>query len=79
MPLPLKTEDVTAKWLSAALSSRYPGVEVTSLQVGNVIRGTATKMQVLLAYNDAGRAHGLPPTMVLKGGFDIPTSATSSG
>ena len=71
-PLPLKTEDVNAEWLSAALSSRYPGVQVTSLNVGTVIRGTATKMQLLLDYNEAGVEHGLPPTMVLKGGFDIP-------
>ncbi|HJR19288.1 MAG TPA: phosphotransferase [Actinomycetota bacterium] len=72
LPLPLRTEDVTVEWLTDALSSRYPGTEVTVLQVGEVIRGTATKMQLLLEYNAAGREHGLPPTMVLKGGFDIP-------
>ncbi|MEX2558146.1 MAG: phosphotransferase [Actinomycetota bacterium] len=71
-PLPLKTEDVDAEWVTAALSSRHAGVEVTSLKVGTVIRGTATKMQLLLEYNDAGREHGLPHSMVLKGGFDIP-------
>ena len=63
LPLPLKTEDVTAEWLSAAL-----GVDVASAEVVEIIRGTATKMRLRLAYDGETE---LPTTMVLKGGLDI--------
>jgi len=71
LPLPLRVDEITAEWLSAALSSRYPGVEVTSVHIGRVIGGTATKVRLLLEYNAAGHALGLPATMVLKGGLDM--------
>jgi aminoglycoside/choline kinase family phosphotransferase len=69
-PLPLTLEEVTADWLTSALSSRHPGVEVTSVEVGDVIWGTATKVRLHLDYNDAGRDAGLPPTLILKAGLD---------
>ncbi|MGH2794445.1 MAG: phosphotransferase [Actinomycetota bacterium] len=64
LPLPLKTEDVTAEWLGAAL-----GATVTSFRVEEVIGGTATKMRLVLDY---GGSPDLPSAMVLKGGLDIP-------
>lgn len=63
LPLPLKAEDVTASWLSAALE-----VGVASVDVVEVIGGTATKMRLALEY--AGPSD-LPSTMVLKGGLGI--------
>ena len=64
--LPLTLEDVTAGWLTAALSARYPGVEVSRVEVGDVIWGTATKVRLLLEHN----TEQLPSTMVLKAGLD---------
>src|SRR3546814_9155910 len=54
---------------STVLAENYPGTKVTEVHVGTVIAGTATKVRLLLAYNEAGHAHRLPPTMWLKGGF----------
>lgn len=68
--LPLQLDDVTREWVGHALAVRHPGVEVTRLNVGEVLWGSATKVWLQLAYNDAGRQAGLPPTMLLKTGFD---------
>lgn len=67
--LPLRIEQITTDWLGSILSERYPGTVVTELHIGTVIAGTATKVRLLLSYNEAGHAHRLPPTMWLKGGF----------
>jgi hypothetical protein len=71
--LPTGIDAVTADWLTAALGPAYPGTIVTSLTVGTIIHGTATKVRLLLTYNDAGHRHRLPPTMWLKAGFEAHT------
>ena len=43
---------------------------VTQASHGTVINGTATKVRLLLDYNDSGHAHGLPPTLWYKGGLE---------
>jgi hypothetical protein len=68
--LPIALEEITAEWVTAALALRTPGVEVRSLHRGTVIHGSATKVRLLLDYNQAGHAAGLPPTLFLKGGFE---------
>ncbi len=70
MELPQSLEAIDAAWLSQALSRNYPGTEVTSVARGTTIHGTATKVRLLLDYNDAGHAHGLPPTLWYKGGLE---------
>lgn len=67
--LPIRVEEITAEWLTSALSSRYPETVVTEVYIGTIIAGTATKVRLLLSYNDAGHRHRLPPTMWIKGGF----------
>ena len=37
---------------------------------GTVLHGTATKIRLLLTYNEAGHAHRLPPTLWAKCGFE---------
>jgi hypothetical protein len=69
LPLPLEVENIDAAWLTAALGQRHPGVEVVAAQVQDVILGTSTKVRVTLDYNEAGRRAGLPPTLIVKGGF----------
>lgn len=69
-PMPSTLSDVTADWLTEALSHRYPGTTVTSAVPGTSIRATGTKLRLLLDYNDAGHAHGLPPTMWFKSGLE---------
>lgn len=40
--LPRTIEEVTAQWVSEALSIRFPGTVVTDLTIGTIISGTAT-------------------------------------
>ena len=68
--LPENMTELTAEWLSAALACSYPGVEVTSMHYGTVIHGTNTKIRLLLTYNEAGHSYRLPPTMLVKCGFE---------
>jgi hypothetical protein len=68
--LPLRIDDITKEWLTEARAARYPGVEVSAARIGRVMYGTSTKVWVHLEYNGSGLAHGLPPSMVLKGGFE---------
>lgn len=70
MRLPQSLEAIDAAWLTEALDSRFPGTVVTSVAAGTVIHGTATKMRLMVDYNDAGHGHGLPPTFWFKGGLE---------
>ncbi len=70
MKLPLEPGDITAAWLTAALRERFPGIAVERVAVGDVILGTSTKIRVRVDYDAAGRAAGLPPTLIVKGGFE---------
>jgi hypothetical protein len=67
--LPVRIEDVTADWLTDALSVRYPGVEVVGMEQERVVFGTSGKVQVRLEYNDAGRAVDLPERLWVKLGL----------
>ncbi len=67
---PGSVEDITAEWLTAVLAARYPGTVVQAVQPGTIIRGTATKVRLLLEYNEDGHRHRLPPTMWFKGGLE---------
>jgi thiamine kinase-like enzyme len=69
-PLPFSLEEVTAEWVTAALASQHPGVEVVSLFHGTVLWGASTKVRLLLEYNEQGQSCGLPPTMWLKSGLE---------
>lgn len=68
--MPTALDQVTAEWLTEALSRRYPGTVVTSAVPGLTIRATGTKQRLMLDYNDAGHEHRLPPTMWFKSGLE---------
>jgi hypothetical protein len=67
--LPVSVEEITREWLTEALRARYPGVTVTELTAAPALLGTAGKIRVHANYDAAGRAAGLPPTLIVKGGF----------
>ena len=67
MRLPLAAEEIDAAWLSEALRFRHPDAEVKAVHVVDVMHGTSTKIRVAPDY---ARDTGLPPTMVVKGGFE---------
>jgi hypothetical protein len=66
-PLPGGIGSIDAAFLTAALSSRHPGVDVESVAVGDTHSGTSSTVRLTLRYarNDAG----LPERMLLKGSF----------
>ena len=67
---PHSIESIDRDWFQQCLARNYPGTQVTRFDRGTVIRGTATKVEYFLDYNDAGKAHGLPPSLWLKCGLD---------
>ena len=68
MNLPTKLADLTAGWLSAALSERCPGTVVESVEIESVIWGTASKVFLGVRYGDRP-APGPPESLCVKGGF----------
>lgn len=69
MKLPRTVEELTAEWLTNALSGRCPGLTVTSLTTEKIIWGTATKVLVTAQY--AGHTGDAPPhRLCIKGEFD---------
>lgn len=77
-PLPLTLEQIDAAWVSAALRSYAPGVEVRACETVDVKRGTCTKVRLRLDLNDAAIRAGIPPTVILKGGFEPHSRAMAS-
>lgn len=69
MFLPTDVNDITAEWLSEALSVRTPGIKVDHLNIGKIIHGTTAKVLMTATY--AEELEGGPPTgLCLKAGFD---------
>jgi hypothetical protein len=68
--LPLEIGEVTAEWLSETLAGRYPGIEVTSFDIRDVLHGFATKLLLDIETNDVGTAAGIPNQVCLKTGFE---------
>src|SRR5271167_3417067 len=73
--LPVALEEISREWLSAALAEGFPGTVVTACAVLDVMPGTSTKIRVSVEYNQAGRRHALPPTLIVKGGFEAHSAA----
>ena len=68
--LPRSIEELTPNWLSAALGERFPGIEVTGLDIVQVISGTTTKIRLKVSYANGIMLDGPPETLCVKGGFD---------
>jgi len=63
-------DEISSAWVTSLLEPQFPGTVVKSAYLGTVIRGTATKVRLLLDYNQAGHEHRLPPTLWLKAGLE---------
>ena len=68
-PLPMTVEQITADWLTAALSSKAPGLKATSVEITEVRHGFTSLIFATIGLNEAGRQAGVPGTIVIKGGF----------
>lgn len=69
-PLPIRFEEISAEWLTAALQQRTAGVEVRSVQIIDMMRSTTTKIRLRLELNETAKAAGIPERVILKGGFE---------
>jgi len=64
-------DEITAEWLSGALSRRQPGVQVSSVRMGEPVHGTGTNVKLSLEYDRPPEdGPGLPDSMWLKAGFE---------
>jgi len=71
----VRADWITPAALSALLTHRFPGTVVETLEILQVIRGTATKLLLGLHYNEAGAEYGLPPRVWIKGGLEAHSPA----
>ena len=70
LPLPMRIEEITPAWLTAALRTQAPGVTVRDAEILDVNHGTCTKIRIRLDLDEAGRRAGIPERVILKGGFE---------
>ena len=68
-PLPHSVEEITPQWLTAALSSNAPGLEVKSCKITGERHGFTSLIFVTLELNEAARKAGVHENIVIKGGF----------
>ncbi len=64
--IPINFEAITPQWLTAILCKQHPGAAVTGLQLGPIDEGTSSRRRILLEYNEAGKAAGLPTSVFCK-------------
>jgi len=64
--LPLSFEAINDRWLTAVLCAGTPGAEVTGHRLGPVDTGSSNRRRIVIEYNEAGRAAGLPAALFCK-------------
>lgn len=67
---PRRPDAIDSTWLTEALSVTYPDIEVTLLEILDLVHGAATKLKLALAYNEVGLAAGLPTVLWVKSGWE---------
>jgi hypothetical protein len=72
---PRSLDEITAAWLSDALSGPYLGTRVLRAALGTEIRGMATKAQYHLTYDTSRGAPAGPASLWVKGGFEAHSGA----
>jgi len=68
--MPMDVAEIDAAWLTQAISSVHPGVEILESEVTEVVSGASTKVWMKVRYNAQGETLGLARSLVLKGGFE---------
>ena len=76
---PASLDAITPEWMTAALSSNYPGTVVQGLRSLKVINGTATKVRYQLDFAPGKNPHQLQSSLWVKGGFEVHSAATAAG
>ncbi|KHK89105.1 phosphotransferase [Novosphingobium malaysiense] len=76
--LPARPEEITAEWLTSALSQTVPGAAVLDFEQDEAWYGTATKLKLRVELNDTARNAGIPASIVVKGRFAPELQITES-
>lgn len=69
LSLPTRVEDIDPATVTALVQAGGVHARALSLDVMEVMWGTATKVRLQIAWDEPGRAAGLPERLILKGGF----------
>jgi hypothetical protein len=67
--IPTRLDQIDTAWLTNVIAREHPGAEVTAADVSDFIGYKPNKARVTLRYNEAGERAGLPPSLIVKGGF----------
>lgn len=67
--LPRSFDEFTPEWFDGALSARFPGVSVASIERSGERVGTSASCRFDLHYKDEGRGETPPASVYIKGGF----------
>lgn len=67
-PVPESLEQVDAAWMSAALATRYLGLEISALTVDRIVHGAATKARLRLSF--ASPTLAVDPVVWIKAGWE---------
>lgn len=68
--LPTEVAGITREWLEKALSGYAPGVRVRGFEMVDFINTTCTKIRLKLDLENNSPDTPIPPTVILKGGFE---------
>ena len=71
--LPREIDEISAEFLTLALQARFPGVRVLAFDIPFVHHGFTTIVRLNLEVDEVGRRLGVPPRIILKGGFEPQT------
>lgn len=69
--LPRMIDDISAEFLTAALSRRFPGVKIKDFKIPFIHRGFTTILRLKLEFD--GASFGVPSSIIMKGGFEPQT------
>jgi hypothetical protein len=70
---PVGPSALSTDWLTDALCRAHPGARVTDFAVGAGSDGTSARRALTVAYNEAGRAAGLPTALYTKSSPSLQT------
>ncbi|MGE3926901.1 MAG: aminoglycoside phosphotransferase family protein [Lautropia sp.] len=64
--VPRSCESITREWMTLVMCRNHPGAQVTSVRIAGGSDGSHQRRRLLLEYNEAGRAAGLPSSVFTK-------------
>lgn len=76
--IPASPEAITPAWMTGALCRDVPGAHVVAVEPADGSSGTTYRRRLRVAYDDAGRAAGLPATVFTKAALSLRQRVTQA-